>query len=64
MYWIRKIYMTIQFREIIYMKFREISYKFREMYWYLENLHTETIWRNNSYEISRNVTKFREIKYN
>jgi hypothetical protein len=54
MYWIRKIYVSKQFREIIYTKFRE-------MYWYLKNLHNETISRNNLYEISRNFAKFREI---
>jgi hypothetical protein len=42
-------------------------YKFREMYWYLKNLHNETISRNNLYEISRNkvqrnFAEFREIK--
>jgi hypothetical protein len=31
------------------------------MYWYLKNLHNETILRNNLYEISRNFAKFREI---
>jgi hypothetical protein len=60
MFWIWKIYMKKQFREIIYTKFRE-------MYWYLKNLHNETILRNNLYEISRNKVKrnfaeFREIK--
>jgi hypothetical protein len=45
----------------------EISYKFREMYWYLKNLHNETISQNNLYEISRNrvqrnIAEFREIK--
>jgi hypothetical protein len=34
------------------------------MYWYLKNLHNETISRNNLYEISRNFAKFRERKYN
>jgi hypothetical protein len=48
MYWIWKFYITEQFREIIYTKFRE-------MYWYLKNLHSETISRNNL---------FRERKYN
>jgi hypothetical protein len=57
MYWIRKIYITKQFREIIYTKFRE-------MYWYLKNLHNETIPRNNLNEISQNFAKFREIKHN
>jgi hypothetical protein len=43
--------------------------KFREMYWYLKNLHNETISRNNLYEISRNfakesTTKFRGISRN
>jgi hydroxymethylpyrimidine pyrophosphatase-like HAD family hydrolase len=57
MYWIRKIYIAKQFREIIYTKFRE-------MYWYLKNLHNETISRNNVYEISQNFAKFRERKYN
>jgi hypothetical protein len=52
-----KIYIAKQFREIIYTKFREISYKFREMYWYLKNLHNETISRNKLYEISRNFAK-------
>jgi hypothetical protein len=49
MYWIWKIDITKQVREIIYTKFRE-------MYWYLKNLHNETI--------SRHFAKFREIKYN
>jgi hypothetical protein len=34
------------------------------MYWYLKNLHKETISRKNLYEISRNDATFREIKYN
>jgi hypothetical protein len=34
------------------------------MYWYLKNLHNETISRNILYEISQNVANFREIKYN
>jgi hypothetical protein len=34
------------------------------MYWYLKNLHNETISRNKLYEISRNFAKFRERKYN
>jgi hypothetical protein len=60
-----KIYITKQFREIG--NLNEISYKFREMYWYLKNLHNETISRNNFYEISRNkvqrnFAEFREIK--
>jgi hypothetical protein len=57
MYWSWKIYTTKQFREIIYTKFRKILYKFREMYWYLKNLHNETISRNNLYEI---LYKFHE----
>jgi hypothetical protein len=36
MYWILKIYIIKQFREIIYTKFRE-------MYRYLKNVHNETI---------------------
>jgi hypothetical protein len=68
MYWIWKIYLTKQFREIIYTKFRKL-------YWYLKRLHNETISRNNLYEISRNnlyeisqkkvqrnFAEFREIK--
>jgi phosphoenolpyruvate synthase/pyruvate phosphate dikinase len=60
MFWIRKIYIAKQFREIIYTNFRE-------MYWYLKNLHNETISRNILYEISRNkvqrnFAEFREIK--
>jgi hypothetical protein len=52
MYWIWKNYITKQFRE---------------MYWYLKNLHNETISRNNLHEISRNkvqrnFAEFREIK--
>jgi hypothetical protein len=54
MCWIWKIYLTKQFREIIYTKFRE-------MYWYFKNLHNKTISRNNLYEISRHFAKFREI---
>jgi hypothetical protein len=50
MYWIWKIYIMKQFREIIYTKFREILRhfaKFREI---------------KCNEISRNFAKFREIK--
>jgi hypothetical protein len=54
MYWIRKIYITKQFRE---------------MFWYLKNLHNETIPRNNLYGISQNfakeiTTKFRGVSRN
>jgi hypothetical protein len=51
MYWIRKICIAKQFREIIFTKFRE-------MYWYLKNLHNKTISPNILYEISRNFVKF------
>jgi hypothetical protein len=54
MYWIWKLYITKQFREIIYTKFRE-------MYWYLKNAHNEIISRNNLYEISRNVLVFEKF---
>jgi hypothetical protein len=61
MHWIWKINITKQFREIIYTKFRETSYEFREMYWYLKILHTETISRNNLYETSYKFRKFPEM---
>jgi hypothetical protein len=62
MYWIRKIYIAKQFRKII-------KTKFREMYWYLKNLHNETISQNNLNEILPNfakesTTKFRGISRN
>jgi hypothetical protein len=56
MYWIQKIYIAKQFREIIYMKFRK-------MYWYFKNVHSETISRNNLYEISQNFVKESTTKY-
>jgi hypothetical protein len=52
MYWIRKIYIAKQFREIIYTKFRE-------MYWYLKNLPNETISRKKVH--FRRYFVFREI---
>jgi hypothetical protein len=50
----------ISYREIV-------GTKFREMYWYMKNLHNEIISRNTLYEISRNkvqrnFAEFREIK--
>jgi ribosomal protein S24E len=33
--------------------------KFREMYWYLKNLHNKTISRK---KVQRNLAEFREIK--
>jgi hypothetical protein len=50
MYWIWKIYITKQFREIIYTKFREIFRYFAKFGEIKYN------------EISRNFAKFREIK--
>jgi hypothetical protein len=42
--------------------------KFHEMYWYLKNLHYETISQNKLYKISQNfaresTTKFRRISW-
>jgi hypothetical protein len=61
-----KIYITKQFREIIYTKFHE-------MYWYLKNLHNEKQFREiictkfrkiSRKKVQQNFVEFREISQN
>jgi hypothetical protein len=61
MYWIWKIYITKQFCEIIYTKFR---INFAKCIGIWKILHNETISRNNLYEILQNFATFRKILRN